>query len=76
MSDTIELFDAVSVAAVKEEANSYPVTREMERRGLWVALAGSAVIGAWAVICLIGGLSTCGSLAMIKSSLIMALTGM
>lgn len=75
MSNTIEFYDSVSVA-VNEEANCYPATREMERRGLWIALAGSAVIGIWAVICLVGGLCSCDSLSMIKSSLFMALTGM
>ncbi len=75
MSNTIEFYDSVSVAA-HEEAGCYPATREMERRGLWVALAGSAVIGVWAVICLVGGLCSCGTLSMIKNSLFMALTGM
>lgn len=75
MSNAIEFYESISVA-VDEEANSCPVTREIGRRGLWVALAGSAVIGIWGVICLVGGLCSCGSLAMVKSSLLMALTGM
>lgn len=75
MSNTIEFYDSVSVA-VNEEVDSCSPSREMERRGLWIALAGSAVIGAWAIICLVGGLCSCESFSMIKSSLFMALTGM
>lgn len=75
MSNTIELYESISVE-VNDEAARCPVTREVGRRGLWVTLAGSAVIGIWAVICLIGGLCSCESFSMIKSCLFMALTGM
>ena len=74
MSNAIEFYESISVA-VNEEA-SCPVTKEMGRRGLWAALVGSAVIGIWGIICLVGGLCSCESLSMVKNSLIMALTGM
>ena len=55
MNSAIELYDNISVnVEVKEESQGYPVAQELGRRGIYLAAAGSAVVGAWGLICLVG----------------------
>ena len=77
MNSSIELYDNISVDVdVRIDGEGYPVTKEFGRRGIYLAIAGSAVLGAWGLICLVSGLINCGNLALLKQSLLMAITGM
>lgn len=52
------------------------VSMPIGKGGSWLVASFSAVLGAWGVVCLIGGLFSCNSVATIKEALVMMLTGM
>ena len=77
MNSAIELYDNISVSVdAEKDSEGYPVTKELGRRGIYLAATGSAVLGIWGIVCLVAGLSTCGNLVLLKQTLLMALTGM
>ena len=77
MNRAIDCYDNISVNVDgAKDSHGYPATGEFERRGIYLAATGSAVLGAWGLVCLTAGLSTCGTLALLKQTLLMALTGM
>ena len=77
MNNAIEFYENISVSIdVENNSDSCPVTKELGRRGLYLAATGSALLGIWGIICLVAGLSNCGNLAVLKETLLMALTGM
>jgi hypothetical protein len=75
MNNAIEFYENISVTA-DQNADCCPVTKDVGKRGLYLALTGSAVIGIWGIVCLVAGLCSCDSIQVFKQSLLMALTGM
>ena len=76
MNNAIEFYENISVSIEVEDNSSCPVTKELGRRGLYVAATGSALLGIWGLVCLVAGLSNCGDLAAFRETLLMALTGL
>jgi len=77
MNNAVEFYDGMSVGIDAESnVDVCPITKELGRRGIYLAATGSALLGIWGLVCLVVGLSSCGSLAALKETLLMALTGM
>ena len=73
----IELYDNITVSIdAKKDSDGFLVAEDLGRRGIYLAATGSALLGVWGLVCLVAGLSTCGNLALLKETVLRALTGM
>ena len=77
MNSAIELYENITVSIdASMDSDGSLVAEDLGRRSIFMAATGSAVLGVWGLVCLVAGLSTCGNLALLKETVLMALTGM
>ena len=73
----IELYDNITVSIdARKTGDGFLAAEDLGGRGIFLTAIGSAVLGVWGLVCLVAGLSTCGNFALLKETVLMALTGM